>query len=44
MRTEISVKFSRDSLEEELTRAGFAVEAMWAAAGDEFLLTLARPV
>jgi L-histidine N-alpha-methyltransferase len=44
MRTEISVKFSPSSLEEELNRAGFAVEAMWTAAGDEFLLTLARPV
>ncbi len=43
MRTEISVKFSPDALEAELTSAGFAVEAMWGAAGDEFLLTLARP-
>jgi L-histidine Nalpha-methyltransferase len=43
MRTEISVKFSPDALEEELKRAGFTVEATWASAGDEFLLTLARP-
>ena len=43
MRTEISVKFSPRTLEEELTTAGFAIEATWAADGDEFLLTLARP-
>jgi L-histidine Nalpha-methyltransferase len=43
MRTEISVKFSPEGLEEELTGAGFSVEATWAAPGDEFLLTLARP-
>ena len=43
MRTEISVKFSPRALEDELTRAGFAVEATWVATGDEFLLTLARP-
>jgi L-histidine N-alpha-methyltransferase len=44
MRTEISVKFSPDELAKELDAAGFAVEAMWPAVGEEFLLTLARPV
>jgi L-histidine N-alpha-methyltransferase len=42
MLTEISVKFSPDSLEAELTRCGFEVEAMWPSDGDEFLLTMAR--
>jgi len=42
MLTEISVKFSPDSLEAELARCGFEVEAMWPSDGDEFLLTMAR--
>ncbi len=42
MLTEISVKFSPDSLEAELTECGFEVEAMWPSDGDEFLLTMAR--
>ena len=44
MLTEISTKFSPDSLREELEAAGLLVEASWASAGDEFLVTLAvRP-
>jgi len=42
MLTEISVKFSPDSLEAELAGSGFEVEAMWPSDGDEFLLTMAR--
>jgi L-histidine Nalpha-methyltransferase len=42
MLTEISVKFSPDALEAELTSCGFEVEAMWPSDGDEFLLTMAR--
>jgi len=41
--TEISAKFTRHGVEDELYRAGFLVEAMWEAPGSEFLLTLARP-
>ena len=43
MLTEISTKFSPDSLEVELGECGFVVESMWFSEGDEFLLTLARP-
>jgi L-histidine N-alpha-methyltransferase len=42
MLTEISVKFSPDTLEAELAGSGFEVEAMWPSDGDEFLLTMAR--
>jgi L-histidine Nalpha-methyltransferase len=43
MLTEISTKFSPDGLEVELSEGGFDVESMWCSAGDEFLLTSARP-
>jgi len=41
--TEISAKFTRQRVEDELYRAGFLVDTMWEAPGAEFLLTLARP-
>jgi L-histidine N-alpha-methyltransferase len=41
--TEISAKFTRQGVEEELFKAGFVVEAMWDEPEQEFLLTLARP-
>jgi len=41
--TEISAKFTRQGVEDELYAAGFLVDAMWEAPGGEFLLTLARP-
>jgi L-histidine N-alpha-methyltransferase len=41
--TEISAKFTRPGVEEELDRAGFVVDAMWEDPGGDFLLTLARP-
>lgn len=41
--TEISSKFTRPGVEEELYAAGFLVDAMWEAPGGDFLLTLARP-
>jgi L-histidine N-alpha-methyltransferase len=41
--TEISTKFSRDSVEAELYEAGFIVDVMWEAPEGEFLLTLATP-
>jgi L-histidine Nalpha-methyltransferase len=44
MLTEISTKFSPDALGAELGASGFEVECRWASDGDEFLLTLARPV
>jgi len=43
MLTEISTKFSPDALAAELSECGFVVESMWPSAGDEFLMTLARP-
>jgi L-histidine Nalpha-methyltransferase len=43
MLTEISTKFSPEALETELNECGFVVETMWPSAGDEFLLTMARP-
>jgi L-histidine Nalpha-methyltransferase len=43
MLTEISTKFSPDALGAELGECGFVVESMWPSAGDEFLMTLARP-
>jgi L-histidine N-alpha-methyltransferase len=41
--TEISSKFTRPGVEEELYAAGFLVDSMWEAPGGDFLLTLARP-
>ena len=41
MLTEISTKFSPDSLRTELEAAGLTVEASWVSPGDEFLMTLA---
>jgi L-histidine N-alpha-methyltransferase len=41
--TEISAKFTRKGVEDELYEAGFLVESMWEAPGGDFLLTLARP-
>jgi L-histidine N-alpha-methyltransferase len=41
--TEISTKFTRQSVESELYQAGFMVDAMWEAPEGEFLLTLATP-
>jgi len=43
LRTEISAKFTRTGVEEELFAGGFVVDAMWEAPGGDFLLTLARP-
>jgi L-histidine N-alpha-methyltransferase len=44
MLTEISTKFTPDSLRHELEAAGLVVETTWAAPGDEFLMTMAvRP-
>jgi L-histidine N-alpha-methyltransferase len=40
--TEISTKFSRHALRDELEACGLAVEDSWVADGDEFVLTLAR--
>jgi len=42
LRTEISAKFTRDQVEQELFAAGFLVQAMWEDP-EGFLLTLARP-
>ncbi len=41
--TEISSKFTRQGVEDELYGAGFLVDSMWESPGGEFLLTLARP-
>src|SRR5579863_3185508 len=41
--TEISSKFTRQGVEDELYAAGFLVDSMWEAPDGEFLLTLARP-
>ncbi len=41
--TEISSKFTRQGVEDELNTAGFLVDSMWEAPGGDFLLTLARP-
>lgn len=41
--TEISSKFTRQGVQDELYAAGFQVDSMWEAAGGDFLLTLARP-
>jgi L-histidine N-alpha-methyltransferase len=42
MLTELSTKFSRDALRDELEACGLAVEDSWVADDDEFVLTLAR--
>jgi L-histidine N-alpha-methyltransferase len=41
--TEISSKFTRAQVAQELGRAGFAVEQSWSDPAGHFLLTLARP-
>ena len=42
--TEISTKFSPESLRDELEACGLGIEASWASPGDEFLMTMAvRP-
>jgi len=41
--TEISAKFTRARVEQELWDAGFVVDAMWDQPDGEFLLTLASP-
>ena len=43
MLTEISTKFTPAGLKAELAGSGFVVESAWSSAGDEFLLTSARP-
>lgn len=43
MLTEISTKFTPDSLRAELEAGGFVVEDAWTSEGGEFQLTLARP-
>jgi L-histidine Nalpha-methyltransferase len=43
MRTEISSKFTRGQVEDELWQAGFVVEETWTDPAGDFLLTLARP-
>jgi L-histidine N-alpha-methyltransferase len=41
--TEISSKFTRQGVEDELYAAGFLVDSMWEAPDGDFLLTLGRP-
>ena len=41
--TEISAKFTREGLRQELAASGFAVETGWTDPAGDFLLTLARP-
>jgi L-histidine N-alpha-methyltransferase len=43
LHTEISAKFTRAGVHEELHQAGFVVDAMWEDPAGDFLLTLARP-
>lgn len=43
LRTELSSKFTRDALAEELAASGLVVEESWTDPGADFLLTLARP-
>jgi L-histidine N-alpha-methyltransferase len=42
MLTELSTKFSRDALRDELEACGLSIENSWVADDDEFVLTLAR--
>lgn len=44
IRTEISTKFKRDSLEEELGGAGLQVAEWWTDSAGDFALTLAVPI
>jgi L-histidine Nalpha-methyltransferase len=41
--TEISTKFTRDGVRDELAAGGFVVDTSWTDASGDFLLTLARP-
>ena len=43
MLTEISSKFTRDQVHEELWEGGFVVDASWTDPAGDFLLTLAHP-
>ena len=43
LHTEISSKFTREQVAEELHQAGFVVEGSWTDSAGDFLLTLARP-
>ncbi len=43
IRTEISAKFRRPSLTDELARAGLVLEHWWTDADDDFALLVARP-
>jgi L-histidine Nalpha-methyltransferase len=43
LRTEISSKFTRGQVEDELWEAGFVVDQTWTDPESDFLLTLARP-
>ncbi len=44
MRTEISAKFRRDALVDEIESCGLAVDSIWTGVDDDFAVTLARPV
>ena len=44
IRTEISAKFRRPGITEELAAAGLRVEHWWTDADDDFALLVARPV
>ncbi|HSE69603.1 MAG TPA: L-histidine N(alpha)-methyltransferase [Nocardioidaceae bacterium] len=44
IRTEISAKFRKERVEDELTRAGFALDAWWTDEEERFALSLARAV
>jgi L-histidine N-alpha-methyltransferase len=43
IRTEISAKFTTEVIERELSEAGFATNAIWTDADQDFALVLARP-
>ena len=44
IRTEVSAKFRREAVEQELKSAGFALDRWWTDAGGRFALSLARAV
>lgn len=44
MRTEISAKFTRARLEDELAEAGFALAEWWTDPAGDFAISLARPI
>jgi len=44
LRTEISAKFTRDRIEDELTAAGFSLAEWWTDPADDFALCLSRSV